>query len=99
MLRRVSRKVWLGFAIVGFLNCALFLAGTLFVGGDALNGKAENGRYFVWGYNTHDHIKEFTEVRRSVYLYSVWHGISVAVTWPLVILAGFAVGGDTLKRK
>ncbi len=73
--------------VVGVLNFLLFIAGTLLIGGDAVNGKAESGRFYVWGY--HNVSKQYTEVSRPVFNYSRWHCYSVWVTWPLVILAGF----------
>lgn len=74
--------------IVGFVNLVLFVAGTFYVGGDAWNGKIEDQKYYVWGY--HNGHKGYTEVSRGVFEYSRWHVYSLMVTWPFVLVAGFA---------
>ena len=81
--------------IVGLLNFLLFLAGAFYFGGDAWNGKAEAGRYFLWGY--HNGTKGYIEVTKAVFDYSKWHVYSVMVTWPLMLLAGFA--SSRIKRR
>lgn len=91
--RRLTRR-WLSrscatVVVVGILNFLLLIAGTFFIGGDAINGKTENGRFYVWGY--HNGSKQFTEVSRSTFEYSRWHCYTVFATWPLVILAGLAL--------
>lgn len=85
--RRALSRVCAAAIVVGVLNFLLFIAGTLLIGGDAVNGKAENGRFYVWGYRNGS--KQYTEVSRPVFNYSRWHCYSVWVTWPLIILAGF----------
>jgi hypothetical protein len=74
--------------VVGVLNFALFIAGTIYFGGDAWSGKAEGGKYFLWG--PYNGVKTYHEVSRAVFSYSRWHVYSVMVTWPLVLLAAFA---------
>lgn len=91
--RRLTRR-WLSrlcatAAVVGILNFLLFIAGTFFIGGDAINGKTENGRFYVWGY--HNGSKQFTEVSRSTFEYSRWHCYTVFATWPLAMLAGLVL--------
>ena len=76
--------------VVGLLNFILFLAGTLYLGGDAWNGKVEGQKYYVWGY--HHGQKGYTEVSPTAFDYSRWHVYSVMVTWPLVILGGIVSG-------
>jgi hypothetical protein len=85
---RVLRKLTIVATIVGLLDFLLFLAGAFYFGGDAWNGKAEAGRYFLWGY--HNGTKGYIEVSRAVFDYSKWHVYSVMVTWTLMLLAGFA---------
>jgi hypothetical protein len=87
-MRRTLSKLCPFVMIMGFLNFILFLAGAFYLGGDAVNGKIENGKFYVWGYNYHDGTKGYTEVSRSAFD-SRWHVYSVMTTWPLVILAGF----------
>ena len=69
------------------LNFAVFLAGTFYLGGNAIKGKVEAGRYYVWGY--HHGTRGYAEVSHAVFNYSKWHANSVIVTWPFMILACF----------
>jgi len=69
------------------LNFAMFLTGTFYLGGNAIRGKVEAGKYYLWGY--HHGIKGYVEVSRAAFNYSEWHSNSVIVTWPLMILACF----------
>jgi hypothetical protein len=73
--------------IVGLLNFVLFMAGATYFGGDAVNGRAGGGRYFLWG--PHDGTKGYHEVSRAIFLYSKWHTISMLVTWVLMLVAAF----------
>src|SRR5258708_5325392 len=90
-MRRVSyrflRKLFFTAVIVSVLNFALFLAGTFYLGGNAIKGKIEAGRYYVWGY--HHGTKGYAEVSRAAFNYSKWHVYTVIVTWPFMILAVF----------
>jgi hypothetical protein len=73
---------WFGtFAVVNFLA---FWVVAVAIGGDALNGKVENGRYYLMSHG------RYTERSFAVWTYSRWHAISVFVTWPLAILVGAA---------
>lgn len=84
---RFVQKLCLIVMVVALLNFLLFLAGTFYFGGDAVNGKAEGGKYHLWG--SHHGEKGYIEVSQSVFDYSRWHVYSVWVTWPLMIVAGF----------
>jgi hypothetical protein len=95
MASRVSRRLCDVAVIVGLLDFLLFLAGAFYFGGDAWNGKAEAGRYFLWEY--HNGTKGYIEVTKAVFDYSMWHVYSVMVTWPLMLLAGFA--SSRIKRR
>ena len=88
VLPRFLRTLLFTSVIVGLLNFALFLAGVFYLGGDAVNGKIEAGRYYVWG--DHHGAKGYAEVSHDAFYYSKWHACSVMVTWPLIILAGVA---------
>jgi hypothetical protein len=88
LMSRVLRKLCIVATIVGLLDFLLFLAGAFYFGGDAWNGKAEAGRYFLWGY--HNGTKGYIEVSKAVFDYSKWHVYSVMVTWTLMLMAGFA---------
>jgi|GEM_PF-3008213 len=86
-LYRFLRKLFFTSVIVSVLNFALFLTGTFYLGGNALKGKIEDGRYYVWGY--HNGTKGYSEVSQATFNYSKWHACSVIVTWPFMILAAF----------
>jgi hypothetical protein len=86
-LQRYLRKAFITGVTVCLLNLAVFVAATFYLGGDALKGKIEAGRYYVWG--THHGTKGYTEVSHAAFEYSRWHAYSVIVTWPLILLALF----------
>ena len=69
--------------IVFFISVANFLAFCAIsevIGGDAINGYAEHGRYFLRSHG------RTTEVSEAVFAYSKWHAISCFVTHSLVLL-------------
>ena len=66
--------------VIALLNFFVFANVALIIGGDAINGKIENGVYFVAGNGG------LTKVSHSVWIYSYWHAISVFVTFPLGFL-------------
>lgn len=66
---------------LGVINFAVFWIIGVYLGGDALGGKAVDGRYFL-GNRGH-----LTEVSRAVFTYSQWHARSVFVTFPIAILS------------
>jgi hypothetical protein len=55
------------------------------IGGDALSGYEEHGRYFLRARG------RTTEVSQFVFAYSKWHAISTMIS-PLVIVAGWLWG-------
>jgi hypothetical protein len=67
---------------IAIINFALFLAIAQKIGGDAINGKVQNGRYYV-----SEHGK-LTEVSHGVWIYSQAHAISVFITHPIGLLGG-----------
>ncbi len=69
--------------IVAMINFIAFMIISVKIGGDAISGKAEQGHYYL-----SEHGRE-TEVSYPVYLYSYIHTISVLITHPLALLAGF----------
>jgi|SRR5271169_1669992 len=82
---------------VGALNLLIFVAGATYLGGDAVNGKIEGGRYYLFGVRTESGRKVYTEVSRPVFTYSRWHVYSIFVTWPLVMVA--AVVKNRYKKR
>lgn len=75
---------------VGVLNFILFGAVATYLGGDAVNGKVEGGRYYLRGVRIESGRKVYTEVSEPVFTYSRWHVYSLLATWPLVMAASFA---------
>ena len=47
---------------VGTLNFLIFVAGATYLGGDAVNGKIEGDRYYLFGVRTESGRKVYTEV-------------------------------------
>ena len=75
------RKVCKIVAIAGGANFILFWIVGQILGGEALQGKVEDGRYYLTNQGKH------TEVSHFVFTYSYIHAISVNVSWPFVLVA------------
>jgi hypothetical protein len=88
LMSRILRKLCPVAVVVGLLNFLLFIAGAVYFGGDAVNGRIEGQRYYLWG--SHGGTKGYIEVSQAVFDYSKWHAYSVMITWPLMFLAVFA---------
>ncbi|MBL8186751.1 MAG: hypothetical protein JNK38_02015 [Acidobacteria bacterium] len=86
------------FSVLTILNFLVFVGLTLHLGGDALNGKTDAGRYFLFGYNAHTGKKGYTEVNEVIFQYSRWHAYSVIITW-LLMLAGSITLKSSIRRK
>ena len=69
---------WL--AIVNFI---VFVAIAVPLGGDAISGMSRDGHYYLMEHGI------YTEVSRPVFIYSAIHTLSLFVTHPLGIAAGF----------
>ena len=78
MTPRERFLVWLA-----LVNFGLFLIAVFALDGEAISGKSQDGQYFL-GYRG-----AYTEVSRSVFTYSFFHTLSLFVTHPLAIAAGF----------
>jgi len=78
---------------IGILNFISFCIVAGVIGGDAVNGKTEGGRYYV---SEHGHD---TEVSRSVFEYSRFHAHSVWVTHPLAMVGILILYMEHEKRK
>ena len=82
-----------GIAIINFL---LFFVIALLIGGDAVNGKAEGGHYYLANHGL------LTEVSYLVFMYSKLHVYSLFITHPLGMLAGllyWLTGGRSTRPK
>ena len=73
-------RLMLGIAAVNFI---VFAIATVAWGGDAVNGTSQDGRYFLGQRGL------YTEVSRPVYIFSMVHTLSLLITQPLAIWAGF----------
>lgn len=77
------RRILIMIAIIGIVNFLSFVAIAFSLGGDALNGYASDGRYFLGEHG------RYTEVSEAVFQYSQWHARSLFITHPAAILAGY----------
>jgi hypothetical protein len=94
--QRPIGKVYAVFVIFTLLNFFLFVAGSSYIGGDAVNGKISEGRYYVWGNHWSD-AKGYREVSRSVFIYSRLHAYSVFISWSLMFISGIAL--EQMRRR
>ncbi|WP_171474906.1 hypothetical protein [Frigoriglobus tundricola] len=83
-MSRTARRYWQPLFYLAFVNFAVFWVVAAKIGGDAVSGRAGDGRYFLSDHGVR------TEVSRSVYNYSLVHTVSVWATH------GLAVGGGLL---
>lgn len=81
MVRETIHKAYRAFTYATMINFLLFGLIALSIGGDAINGKVEEGRYYL---NNHGH---YTEVGYIVFIYSKLHALIVITTFPLLIPA------------
>ena len=76
--------------VITSVNFFAFIVGSLYLGGDALNGFIKASHYFVCAHGSCD------EVSRSVWQYSYWHAVTASGGILLVFaeLAVFLNTGD-----
>jgi hypothetical protein len=80
--------------VIAFINFAVFWIIGVYIGGDAINGKAENGHYYVASHG------RYIEVSKELWAYSKIHTESVWITHSLGILVGGSlIAYSTRKRK
>ena len=88
-LSRRARRYWLPLFYLAFVNFAAFAVVAARLGGDAVSGKVESGRYYLSSHGVR------TEVSRAVYNYSLVHTVSTWITHGLAlvgVLSLYAVG-------
>ena len=78
---------------LGIANFAVFFIIALYMGGDVINGKIIDGRYFL---SSHGRL---TEVTQGVFTYSQWHTRSLFVTHPIAMLSAWLLGRQSQKNK
>jgi hypothetical protein len=72
-----TERLLFGIAIVNFV---VFVAVAIPLGGDAINGTARDGHYYLREHAT------YTEVSKPVFVYSTIHTLSLFITHPLGII-------------
>jgi hypothetical protein len=73
--------IWLRcLSIFVFGNFITFWIGVVYLGGDAVNGKIDQGHYFL---ASHGH---FTEVSKAIYTYSKIHCLTAVAGIPLLMI-------------
>ena len=67
-----KRAMWVIYStgVVVAINFFAFIAGSLYFGGDALNGYVQSGHYFICA---HGHCAEVSSV---IWRYSYWHALT-----------------------
>jgi hypothetical protein len=69
--------------LVALTNFAAYVIVASILGGDAINGRVEGGRYYL-AMQGHS-----TEVSRAVFEYSRWHTYALWLTFAVAIIIGF----------
>lgn len=92
---RIARRVTL---LIGILNFVVFVALATYLGGDAVNGKTEGGRYYLYGPRKSGG-KGYTEVSQQVFTYSKWHVYSIFATWPFVMAVAFVEARNRKRQQ
>jgi hypothetical protein len=88
---KIFQRVCATIFFIGIANFAVFFVMALLLGGDAVSGKIESGRYYL---SSHGRL---TEVSRRTYFYSRYHTYSVWIMHPLAILS--AIAAQSAKKK
>jgi|SRR5581483_9131206 len=73
------RVIWFG----ALTNFAVFWVVAVLKGGDAINGKVQDGRFFVGSHGN------YTEVSKEFFDYSRAHSESLWITHPLALISLF----------
>lgn len=95
MPRHLLKVLWALFTVATIANFLVFGAVAFRLGGDAVNGKAENGRYYLHGKLSGSAGKGYTEVSEAVFNYSKWHVYSIFLTWPVMLAGNFLLGSKS----
>jgi hypothetical protein len=87
-LRLVGAFLFFG----GFLNFAVFWFIAVAIGGDAVDGRVSEGRYYLASHG------QYTEVSERLYRYSYAHTVSTWITHPLGFLGWYLLYKSRQKR-
>ena len=80
-MRKLVTAVAVALVVIAVANFLAAFFGAVMLGGDALNGRIENGHYFVGNHG------KLTEVSRNEWWFSAFHSASIFVTHPLGMAA------------
>ena len=94
-MSRKAKFIFIPVFILAFVNFAVFITIDIYLGGDALNGYAKDGHYFLCSHG------RYTEVSGAVWTYSYYHAISMWITHlsVFVLAALFLYTGDMALEK
>jgi hypothetical protein len=94
-MSRRAKLIFIPAFVLACVNFFCFFFIAIYLGGDALNGYARDGHYFLCSHG------RYTEVSGTVWTYSHWHAISVIVTHVsvFVLAAVFLNTGDMVFEK
>ena len=81
-----SNRIYKWLIAIIIANFFAYGVGTIVFGGDAVNGKAQDGHYYLYGYSSDTGKKYLHEVSHAVYTYSLVHTVSVFITLPFLII-------------
>ncbi|MDB5815371.1 MAG: hypothetical protein JWN23_2488 [Rhodocyclales bacterium] len=68
---------------LGIANFVVFWILAVYLGGDAVNGKMQDGHFFLMSHG------RYTEVSEAIFRYSKWHVYSTWITHPMVFFCGY----------
>jgi hypothetical protein len=77
---RINPKRLVQVTLIG--NFLLFVGVAIYIGGDAINGKIEAGRYYVAGHGV------YYEVSEAVWRYSRLHALVTIITMASLVVFG-----------
>ncbi len=69
--------------VTALLNFAVFWVVAVCLGGDAVNGRIQDGHFYLANHG------KYTEVSERVFDYSRWHVYSTWITHPLAFVAAY----------
>jgi hypothetical protein len=88
---RNLKIIYYSLTVVAVLCLLIFGANSSKLGGDAINGKTENGHYFVGGPSG------YTEVTYPEYRTNKIIGITLLIIWPITMIGLFYVDRGRLN--
>lgn len=89
MERRTRNRICLWIIALGLANLTAYTVVYGLIGGDAINGGIEEGRYYLRGHFLRGLQGERTEVSQATWLYSGVHSLTIPLTGAGILLALF----------